>query len=247
VLIYYLTGFLGYLYLGLLVWMLIDCYQREPDRPIWMLVMLFLQPLGVIVYFFARYLPRGSGRTLQRFLGRFQTRDVKRLKIAASQIGNAYHWLQYADKLRELGRYDQAEAAYREALQKEPQNLQVLWGLGLCLEKRQKPDEALELINQLLALDPDYKFGDVSLARGRLLVVQENWPVAVEHLSRHILRWRQPEGLYLLARCYQAIGQSDQAREQLEALLMDLEASPPAIARKQSSWRKKAKRLLRSV
>ena len=40
------------------IWMLIDCASNEPsegnDKMIWMLVIIFLQGLGALVYFFAR-------------------------------------------------------------------------------------------------------------------------------------------------------------------------------------------------
>ena len=235
-------------YLVFLVTMLIDCYQREQDRGIWLLVMLFLHPLGAIVYFLTRFLPRGgslSGGGLAWL--RFQGGELKRLQLAARQIGNAYHWLQYADGLRSAGKLTDAEAAYRTALEKDPAQLQALWGLSLVLAGQKRFDEALELTERLLAVDADYKFGDVSLAKGRLLAATGRWGAAQEHLQRHIRRWRQPEGLYLLAQASVEMGDRDAARQHLEAVVMDIDASPPAIAAKQRIWKSKARRLLRSL
>ncbi|WP_013627259.1 tetratricopeptide repeat protein [Rubinisphaera brasiliensis] len=244
---YYLYSVLSYAYLGFLVWMLIDCYRREPDRGIWMLVMFLLQPLGVIAYFFARFLPRGHAPGMNKLKSKFQTGDVKRLQIAAAQIGNAYHWIQYADRLSELSRWSQAEDAYRKALDREPDNLQAQWGLAQCLDKQQRYAESLELTESILAQDASYKFGDVSLAKGRLLGKLERWEPARDHLAQHVLRWRQPEGLYWLATAEKQLGETDAARTHLQELIMDIEASPPAIARKQSGWKRKAKSLLKSL
>jgi len=244
---YYIYSVLSYLYLAFLVWMLIDCYRREPDRGIWMLVMFLLQPLGAIAYFFARYLPRGNASGFNKMKSKFQTGDVKRLQIAAAQIGNAYHWIQYADRLSELGRWSQAESAYRKALEREPDNLQALWGLAHCLGKEQQFNEALELTDRILEKDPSYKFGDVSLARGRLLGRLGRWEDTRDHLATHVRRWRQPEGLYWLAVAEKELGETSSAQTHLQELIMDIEASPPAIARKQAAWKRKAKSLLKSI
>jgi hypothetical protein len=245
--IWYSFGGLTLLYLPFLVWMLWDCYRNETDRLIWILVIWFLSPLGAIVYFFARYLPRGELGAFKTITSRFQTRELKQLRVAALQIGNPYHWIQYADALAERGRTEQAAEAYGEALDREAQNLPALWGRAQCLETLKRPDEALPLVETILQLDPEYRFGDVSLARGRIHTRLEQWSVARDHLTQHVQRWRQPEGLYLLALAEQQTGEVDGARRHLQDLLLDLEASPPAIARKQGSWKRKAKRLLQQL
>lgn len=234
-------------YLALLVWMLIDCLLYEQDRFVWCLVMLALPGLGPMAYFLSRFLPRSMGAGDGNFLARFKTGDLKRLRIAALQIGNAYHWVQYGDRLRETRRWEPASQAYREALAREPENLQAVWGLALCLMKQDQSAEALKLTEQILQIDPEYKFGDVSLARGRLLILCKHWDEARTHLQAHIRRWRLPEGLLLLARAEQESNNTTAARELLQELIMDIDASPPAIARRQMHWKRKAQSLLRSL
>ncbi len=236
-------GFLGIVYSAFLIWMIYDCALRDPDRGIWIIVMLFLQPLGAIVYFFARYVPRNDFRRLKQFVGQFQTRELRQREIAARQIGNPYHWIQLAEKQREMRRFEDAAQSYREALDREPTNLQAKWGLALCLEHEKQPAEALPQIDEILAEQPDYKFGDVSLARGRLLMELERWQEAQQHLAAHVDRWRQPEGLYRLAQCLHRSGNDEAAREQVRALIMDIEGSPAAIARQQNQWKRKGKQL----
>lgn len=72
------------------------------------------------------------------------------------------------------------------------------------------------------------------------------WDDACNHLETHIKRWRQPEGLYLYARCQIQQKNIEAAKETLEMLIMDIDASPVAIARKQKSWKRKAKKILRT-
>ena len=47
--------------LGVWIWMLIDCAVREKegtDKIVWMLVILFTNFVGALIYLFARKLPR---------------------------------------------------------------------------------------------------------------------------------------------------------------------------------------------
>lgn len=50
------------------IWMLVDCIQNEPsegnDKIVWVLVLLFTNWLGAIIYFFARRRERIRQRTL---------------------------------------------------------------------------------------------------------------------------------------------------------------------------------------
>jgi hypothetical protein len=48
-----LGGLLGLLAFGFWLWMLIDCLKRSfKDKLLWVLIMIFLGPLGSILYFF---------------------------------------------------------------------------------------------------------------------------------------------------------------------------------------------------
>ena len=237
----------SFAYMAILIWMLIDCVQREQDRGIWIWVMLLLHPLGLIAYFFARYLPRRDQRWLHRWLARFRTRELRQLEIASRQIGNAYHWIQLGEKQRELHKYSDAVNSFREALSREADNLQAKWGLAISLEKTGQPEEALDQVEAILQVQPDYKFGDVSLARGRLLMELDQWQEAESHLRSHVDRWRQPEGLYRHAVCLHHDHQDQEAREQIQSLLMDIEASPTSIARQQRNWKRKAQHLRRQL
>jgi tetratricopeptide (TPR) repeat protein len=62
--------------------------------------------------------------------------------------------LQAAMTLHQAGKWQDAEAAYRRALQIEPQNPDALALLGCVCSELKKHDEAVELIEKALKLDP---------------------------------------------------------------------------------------------
>lgn len=238
---------LALLYSAFWVWMLIDCIIREPDRFFWIWLLLIVPFPGAVVYAALRFFPQRDF-TAPRWL-RAWTRgqELARLETAAQQIGNPHQYIQWGQALREVGRLDQAQSAFAAALKKEPHNLQALWGAALVAVDRHQPAEVKLCCEQILAIDPQYKFGDVSLAYGRALKDLGETAAMRQHLEQHVKRWRHPEAVYLLSLQCQADGDTAAAREHLMAMLRDIQGSPAAIARKFGRWRSRARRLLRQL
>jgi cytochrome bd-type quinol oxidase subunit 2 len=45
---------------GVWLWMLIDCIRHEPDKAVWLVVIILLGILGALVYLFARRMRRSA-------------------------------------------------------------------------------------------------------------------------------------------------------------------------------------------
>lgn len=235
------------LYVPFLLWMAISCVRNDPEWTIWLWIILLFQPFGAFIYFLARWLPGAkipAPDVAQRFL---RKGEVQKLEIAARQIGNAHQFIELGDALRETGQLDRARAAYADALARDADNLQGLWGAGWVSFQQEDYQSAHEMLAKLIAIDPGYKFGDVSLLHAKALVALGRREEARTHLEGHIKRWRHPEALYVLAQLYFADNDFDVARDQLQALIMDIDSSPTAIARKQTGWKSKAQKLLRRI
>lgn len=245
----YLSGPLGWIYTAFWVWMLVHCIRNDPERGTWLWLLIILQGIGPVIYFFARYLPGVRADVpAMGFFKRFTSgRQLARLEHAAKNIGNAHQWLELADLQREIGKHDQAAQSYRRALQKDPTYLPALWGAAQSeLVLKQLP-EAREHLQVILGRDFSYKFGDVSLAYGRVLVDLNEKDVARSHLVSHLQRWTHPEAHLLMARVLLQAGDRDKAREHLETLLADLSAAPAFFARQHAKWGKQARSLLRTL
>jgi len=132
-------------------------------------------------------------------------------------------------------------------LEKDPENIQALWGAAQVDWKQGDFETAAERLSKLLKIDPQYKFGDVSLAYGKTLRELGNLDEARAYLEGHIQRWRHPESLFLLATIEQENGNHTQAREHLLAILQDINASPKTLARKFGIWKSKARKMLKKL
>ena len=229
------------------IWMIVDCVRREPDRFFWLWIILFFPWFGSLVYFFARWLPSNQIRTPASLRWWTRRRELTQLETAARQIGNAHQFVLWGDGMREAGMPARAQAAYRTALDSEPTNLQALWGTAQVNMQQSEFDAALEKLQQLIEIDPQYKFGDVSLAYGRALVETGRLEDAELHLKQHVRRWRHPEAMYLLAELMADRGGVVEARGQLEALILDIDGSPKGIARKHRRWKSRAHRRLQRL
>lgn len=241
------VGIVGALYFAFWVWMLAHCYQFEPDREFWFWVILIIWPAAV-VYFFARWLPgsnASAGGGGFKAFGRGG--ELRRLEIAAKQIGNAHQFIQWGDGLREAGRMPEAADAYAQALKKDADSLPALWGAALANMALGQLSEARTQLEQVLATDPQYKFGDVSLALGECLAKQGERATAIEHMQKHVARWRHPQALFVLASLHYEQGNFREAKAQAEAMLVDIDSSPGSYAKKHSTWRRKGRKLLKQL
>ena len=243
----WLSGVIGPLLFILTIWMLIYAVRNDPERYLWVWIMILIPGIGAIAYFLIRYLPSVDKDSLPLAGTLKRRRKIRQLETAAMQIGNAYQYVQLGEELREARQSKQALAAYRKALEKEPDNLAALWGAALLEFEQGEVTAAEEKTSKILERDRTYKFGDVSLLYGKCLYARDELTAAREHLEQHIRKWRQPEGLYLLGKICLEQNDPEAARSALNGLIVDLDSSPRAIARKHLFWRSRAKRLLRRV
>lgn len=241
------SGWGSLLYLALLIWMVLYCVNNDPDRHIWLWIIVLIWPLGPFIYLIGRWLP-SSQLKLPRFTQRWTRQgEIRKLETAALQIGNAHQYVQYGDALKNIGSREKALNAYSQALTRESKNLAALWGAAAMEFQLAQYLEAKVHLEQILEIDETYKFGDVSLLYGKTLQAFDLNDAARTHLEKHSKKWRQPEAMYLLASLYVENQQPEQARQALQNLVIDLDSSPRVIARKHLFWKSRAKRLLKKM
>jgi len=76
------------------------------------------------------------------------------VSISPERITAAQEKVVQADQMRRLGRYDQAENLYREALTFDRANTFAMIGLAICLADRSNLESAEALLDRALNIDP---------------------------------------------------------------------------------------------
>ncbi len=90
--------------------------------------------------------------------------DLQRL-VAAQPEARAAYWFNLAYLLEELGRYAEAEPAFRRALRLDPRLDRAWYGLALVLIRLRRPDEAVAALKKNTELQPMSPYGWYQLAR----------------------------------------------------------------------------------
>jgi hypothetical protein len=232
---------------GFWMLMIFDCLRHDPDRQVWIWVLFFFNVPAAFIYFVARWLPR-SGLTRSPQLARWTRRqDLWNAESAVRNIGKAHQFVQLGNVLNEMREFDQAATAYATALQKEPENQQALWGMVAVERELKQFEQAKTHLQTLLKLQPDFKYGDASLAYAQTLFALGEVEATKQHLKQHFKSWSQPEAHILMAQICQQEGDLATARASLETLLAQVRGGPAYYYKRNRQAIGQAERLLSNL
>lgn len=229
------------------LWMIWYCIRNDSERQTWIWILLMFPVMGPVIYFLSRWLPSSSLEP-PTFIKRWRDgAKIRRLEVAAQQIGNPHQFIELGEALRDVKDWPQARLAYQKALAKEPGNLPALWGAAHTESQLNDHAAAQVHLEKVLAIDPGYKFGDVSLLYGRTLRALNEADAEIVHWRGHLRKWRHPEAMFLLAERLFERSDFGEARELLQTMIADIEVCPRPIARKVFFWKSRGKKLLRKI
>jgi len=227
--------------------MIYDCAQNEPERQTWIWLLIFLNAPGALIYFVVRYLPR-SRIPIPNVFGRWTRRDeLWQAEAAVRNIGNAYQYANLGDILLEIGEPDKAAEAFQKALEKEPNNVNALWGAASIAMPQKNYLVAREHLQKLFGLEPNHRFGDASFAYGKVLFELGESDDATQHFKEHLKSWGHPEAYLMLAKLQEQVGENKDARESLETMIARIKGSPPYHFRKNRHFVFQAEKALKTL
>lgn len=224
------------------VWMAVEAVRRGHTQS-WLWIILFFGPIGAAAYFFSEYMPvslRGGGFAGGKVTAQDERQalaDVKRLDTAAA-------WTHYSSVLRARRQFSKAADAGREAIRREPSNVEARYELGLALLGSGRPGDAVEHLQVVVAKDRAYQSGDALHA---LAQAQEgSGDVAGARASLEALAGSsgRPEILFGLARLQGLMGDRDAAVRSLRRIVEEAEYVPDYLQRDVRPWVKRAKKAL---
>ena len=209
----------------------------------WIFIILIFQPLGGLVYLIAIVLPemfrgptaRKVGRAARETLDPLRTyRDAK---AACELTPTVHNQMRLGAAAAELGRHEEAEALYREAMQGvHADDPALMLGRGKALIELGRPAEALPLLEALTA-DKEGRTPQGMLALAR---AYEGVGRAADAESAY--QWAAPrlpglEGVARHAAFLARSGRGSEAKEQLDEIDRRLERANPHFRREGRFWR----------
>lgn len=227
---------------GLMIWMLVDAYRRSSDT-VWFWIILFFQPLGPIIYFFAVKLR--DVRALPAVSLWQRGPSLRELRYRAENIPTMANHFALARRLIEGKEYAEAVPHLEAALKPEPDHGQVLYSLALCHVRLGQADQAVPLLERLLQRDPRW-----SHYAGWQLLIEARDQLGDEagalHACREVARLSATlENQCLLAEHLLDAGQGEEAGKVLTRALDDYSFAPRSIRWRNRRWARTARRLLR--
>jgi len=223
------------------IWMLINAVRQQ--EWMWVVIILVFPGIGPLWYFF--YVYRGSGGAMRGFElpGAHSRRRIKELQAQIHHLDKPHHHLQLADIYFQQGKLKDAEASYRAAMERDPQDEDIRAHLGQCLLRQNRFEEALPLLEDVCNANPKHDYGHTLMAFAETLraLGQKDRAAAVfEHVTENHSYAR---ARVQLAELYLEEGRAEEARQQIDEVLADSRHAPVFQRRRERTWVRKAKGL----
>jgi len=227
------------------LWMFVDALRRE--EWIWAVFIFIGFGLSALLYFFFVYRAAPSATRGFELPGAHDRRRIRELQAQIHHLDKAHHHLQLADIYFQQGKLDKAEASYRAALERDPQDIDARAHFGQCLLRQKRAVEARPLLEGVMREKPDHDYGYTMMAMAETLSALGETDNAIQYWHHVTQNHSYPRAKVQLAELYLAKSQPDLARKELQEVVVD-DAHAPAFQRKRDRiWVWRAKGLMRKV
>jgi len=214
--------------------------RRRPDT-YWIFVILFLGPLGALIYLLAEAAPDLtflSQQSARGFSRRKRIRELAALVQVNTAVGN---FEELGDLYMDEGRLPQARAAFDRAIQGGSTTLDPFYKRGACAVLMGDATAAIPDLERVVAKDPSWDFyrAEGLLAHAYALTGQKD---KAEVLFRAATETSTMSETYLnYAEFLAAEGRTAEAREWARKLLDKARGMPAYLRRRERPWFRKAR------
>ena len=227
------------------LWMFIDAVRRE--EWIWAVCIFISFSLAAVLYYFWVYRAAPSATRGFELPGAHDRKRIKQLQAQIHHLDKAHHHSQLGDIYFQQGKLAKAEACYRAALERDPQDIDTRAHLGQCLLRQNRPTEARPLLEAVRVENPKHDYGYSLMALAETLTALGETEAALSIWRQVTENHSYPRAQVQLAELYLATNEPELARAQLKDVLAD-DIHAPAFQRKRDRfWVRRARKLSRSL
>lgn len=219
--------------------------RRRPDT-IWLFVIIFLGPLGALVYIFIEVVP-DAGLLRQSFDAFGRRSRIRQLEAMVQQNPSAGNYEELGDLYLDEGKYARAREYYDKAISPRTTQLDPIYRRGVAKVHLGEFASAVTDLEQVASRDPKY-----DLHRGIALLAHAyantGEPEKAETLFRQATSISTAsETYYNYATFLAAQNRPAEARDWAQRILAKKPAMPRYLQRRERPWFRKAKALLKRL
>jgi hypothetical protein len=224
---------------------LIHFIRRRPDT-YWIYIILFLGPIGALVYLFAEALP-DVGLLNQSFKGISRRKRITTLELAIRDNPSVGNYEEMGELLMEDGKLLAARDAFNKAIAARSTTLDCFYRRGVCAVLLGDAEAALPDLEKVIAREPNYDFnrGPGLLAQAYALTGQKE---KAEALFRRVTVTSTLSETYLnFADLLASEGRNGEAREWAQKVLDKEPTMPRYLRRRERPWSQRARKTLKRL
>ena len=224
---------------------LIHFIRRRPDGW-WLWVILFLGPLGALVYLFAEAAP-DLGLAGQSFKAFPRRKRIRQLEFEILNNPSAGNYEELGDLLMDDGKLQPARDAFNKAIAARLDSLDCFYRRGVCALLLGDAAAALPDLERVVTKEPNYDF-----RRGAGLLAhtyaQTGQKAKAEALFRQTTIESTLSETYLnFAELLASEGRNQEAREWAQKVLDKRPTMPGYVRRRERPWFRSANALLKRL
>lgn len=224
---------------------IIHFIRRRPDT-YWLYIILFLGPLGAMIYLFVEALP-DVGLLRQSFKVFPRRRRIRELEAAVLDNPSAGNYEELADLYMEDGNFAKARSCYDKAISSRTDSPDPFYRRGVCEVELSDFAAALPDLERVVQGNAGYDF---HRAAGLLAHTYANTrqPEKAEQWFRQATKISTlSETYYNYATFLAAQGRKDEARQWAQKILDKKPTMPGYLRRRERPWFRKAGNLLKKL
>lgn len=224
---------------------IIHFIRRRPNTW-WLYVIIFLGPLGAVVYLVVEGIPDLGlvGDSFRGFSRRSRIHELENLVKVNSAVGNIE---ELGDLYMDEGRLVQARAAFNEAIARGSTTLDPFYRRGACAVLLGDAAPAIPDLERVVSKEADYDFHRAAglLAQAYAMTGQKE---KAEAMFREATRLSTLSETYLnFSALLASEGRNAEAREWARKVLEKAPAMPGYLRRRERPWFRRARKALRRL
>ncbi len=224
---------------------IIHFIRRRPDT-YWLYIILFLGPIGAIVYLFAEVFP-DAGLLNQSFKGISRRKRIAALELTIRDNPSAGNYEELGELCMDDGQLQRAREAFDKAIAARLNTLDCFYRRGVCAVLLGDATAALPDLEKVVAKEPNYDFNRAPalLAHAYALTGEKE---KAEALFRRVTVVSTSSETYLnFADFLVSEGRFADAREWAQKVLDKEPTMPRYLRRRERPWSQRARKILKKT